>query len=237
MSDDGNENRRSKPDRFEKARQDKLDKIVAMDLDPFGQRFDDHVPITDARNLVPDISGEVGPDVRIAGRVMFRRKAGKLRFYVIKDQTGTMQLLFSRGDLSEEQWALMGHMDLGDLIGIDGKAWRTDSGEPSVKVEHLTMLCKSLAQPPEKYNGLKDEETKLRQRYKDLIYGEGVLDRLLQRSSIVDSVRQTLRGHRFNEVETPVLHAVAGGPQRCRSRPITTRWTWSCICGLRWSCI
>jgi lysyl-tRNA synthetase class 2 len=219
MSDDGNENRRSKPDRFEKARLDKLDKIVAMDLDPFGQRFDDHVPIADARNLVPDTSGEVGPDVRIAGRVMFRRKAGKLRFYVIKDQTGTMQLLFSRGGLSEEQWALMGYMDLGDLIGIDGKAWRTDSGEPSVKVEHLTMLCKSLAQPPEKYNGLKDEETKLRQRYKDLIYGEGVLDRLLQRSSIVDSVRQTLRGHRFNEVETPVLHAVAGG---AAARPFTT---------------
>jgi lysyl-tRNA synthetase, class II len=219
MSDDGNENRRSKPDRFEKVRLDKLDKIVAMGLDPFGQRFDDHLPISDARNQVPDSSGEVGPGIRIAGRVMLRRKAGKLRFYVIKDQTGTMQLLFSRGDLSEEQWALMGHMDLGDLIGIDGKAWRTDSGEPSVKVEHLTILCKSLAQPPEKYHGLEDEETKLRQRYKDLIYGEGVLDRMLQRSSIVDSVRQTLRGHRFNEVETPVLHAVAGG---AAARPFTT---------------
>jgi lysyl-tRNA synthetase, class II len=219
MSDDGNEKRRSKPDRFEKVRLDKLDKIIAMGLDPYGQRFDDHLPISDARDLVPGTSGEVGPDIRIAGRVMLRRKAGKLRFYVIKDQTGTMQLLFSRGDLPEEQWALMGHMDLGDLIGIDGKAWRTDSGEPSVKVEHLTILCKSLAQPPEKYHGLEDEETKLRQRYKDLIYGEGVLDRMLQRSSIVDSIRQTLRGHRFHEVETPVLHAVAGG---AAARPFTT---------------
>ncbi len=219
MSDDGNKNRRNKPDRFEKARLDKLDKIVAMGLDPFGQRFDDHVPITDARNMVPEASGEVGPDVRIAGRVMLRRKAGKLRFYVMKDQTGTMQLLFSRGDMSDEQWALMGHLDIGDLIGIDGKAWRTDSGEPSVKVEHLTVLCKSMAQPPEKYHGLEDEETKLRQRYKDLIYGEGVLERMLQRSSILDSVRQTLRGHRFSEVETPVLHAVAGG---AAARPFTT---------------
>ena len=219
MSDDGNESGRSKPDRFEKVRLEKLDKIVAMGLDPFGQRFDDHLPITDARNLVPEASGEVGPNVRIAGRVMLRRKAGKLRFYVIKDQTGTMQLLFSRGDMSEEQWALMGHMDLGDLIGIDGKAWRTDSGESSVKVEHLTILCKSLSQPPEKYHGLEDEETKLRQRYKDLIYGEGVLDRMLQRSSIIDSVRQTLREQRFNEVETPVLHSVAGG---AAARPFTT---------------
>ncbi|HIF00471.1 MAG TPA: lysine--tRNA ligase [Planctomycetes bacterium] len=219
MPDDGNVSGRSKPDRFEKARLDKLDKIVAMGLDPFGQRFDDHLPITDARDLVPQASAEVGPDVRIAGRVMLRRKAGKLRFYVIKDQTGTMQLLFSRGDLSEEQWALMGHMDLGDLIGIDGKAWRTDSGEPSVKVEHLTILCKSLAQPPEKYHGLEDEETKLRQRYKDLIYGDGVLDRMLQRSSVIDSIRQTLREQRFTEVETPVLHSVAGG---AAARPFTT---------------
>jgi len=219
MPDDGNASGRSKPDRFEKVRLEKLDKIVAMGLDPFGQRFDDHLPIAEARNLVPEASGEVGPDVRIAGRVMLRRKAGKLRFYVIQDQTGTMQLLFSRGDMSEEQWALMGHMDLGDLIGIDGKAWRTDSGEPSVKVEHLTILCKSLAQPPEKYHGLEDEETRLRQRYTDLIYGEGVLDRMLQRSSIIDSVRQTLREHRFHEVETPVLHAVAGG---AAARPFTT---------------
>ena len=150
---------------------------------------------------------------------MLRRKAGKLRFYDIKDQTGNFQLLFSRGDLSEEQWALMGHLDLGDLIGVDGKAVRTDSGEASVKVEHLTVLCKSLTQPPEKYHGLEDEETKLRQRYKDLIYGDGVMDRLLKRSSIIDSIRQTLRGHKFCEVETPVLHAIAGG---AAARPFTT---------------
>lgn len=214
----GNE-RRQKPDRFEKARLDKLDKIVAMGLDPYGQRFDDHLSITEAREQVPEASGDPGPDVRIAGRIMLRRKAGKLRFYDIKDQTGNMQLLFSRGDLSEEQWALMGHLDLGDLIGIDGKAWRTDSGEASVKVEHLTILCKSLTQPPEKYHGLEDEETKLRQRYKDLIYGEGVLDRMLDRSTIIDSIRQTLRGHKFHEVETPVLHSIAGG---AAARPFTT---------------
>ena len=169
----GENQRRQKPDRFEKARLDKLNKIVDMGLDPFGQRFDDHVSIESARDMVPEQSGDSGPDVRIAGRIMLRRKAGKLRFYDIKDQTGNIQLLFSRGDLSEEQWALMGHLDLGDLIGIDGKAWRTDSGEASVKVEKLTVLCKSLAQPPEKFHGLEDEETRLRQRYKDLIYGEG----------------------------------------------------------------
>ena len=203
--------KKTKTDRFEKARLEKLEKIVQMGLDPFGQRFDDHISITDARSQVPDEAGVSGDPVRVAGRVMSRRKAGKLRFYDVKDQTGRIQLLFSRGDLSEEQWSLMGEMDLGDLVGIDGRAWRTDKGEPSIKVETLTMLCKSLTQPPEKYHGLVDEETKLRQRYKDLIYGDGVLDRMLQRSTIIDSVRQTLREQQFNEVETPVLHAIAGG--------------------------
>ena len=210
---------RVKIDRFEKARLEKLDKIVEMGLDPFGQRFDNHMAISQARSLVPDVSGEPGQKVRIAGRIMLRRKAGKLRFYDIKDQTGNMQLLFSRGDLSEDQWTLMGHLDLGDLIGVDGLTWRTDSGESSVKVEQLTILCKSLAQPPEKYHGLEDEETKLRQRYSDLIYGEGVLDRMLKRSLIIDSIRQTLRAHRFNEVETPVLHSIAGG---AAARPFIT---------------
>lgn len=224
MSDESQNNppaapKKQKVDRFEKARLEKLDKIAGMGRDPFGQRFDDHRPISEARDLVPEESGEPGDAVRIAGRIMLRRKAGKLRFYDIKDQTGNIQLLFSRGDLSDEQWELMGHLDLGDLIGIDGRTWRTDKGEPSVKVEELTVLCKSLTQPPEKYHGLEDEETKLRQRYKDLIYGEGVLDRMLQRSQIIDSVRSTLREHRFNEVETPVLHAIAGG---AAARPFIT---------------
>ena len=215
-----NENpRKPKIDRFEKVRLEKLEKIAEMGFDPFGQRFDNHLSIEEARQLVPEASGESGPECRVAGRIMLRRKAGKLRFYDIKDQTGRIQLLFSRGDLSEQQWELMGHLDLGDLIGVDGKAWRTDSGEYSIKVETLTVLCKSLAQPPEKYHGLEDEETKLRQRYSDLIYGEGVLERMLKRSAIIDSIRSTLRGHRFNEVETPVLHSIAGG---AAARPFIT---------------
>lgn len=208
-----------KPDRFEKARLEKLDKIEGLGVDPWGQRFDDHQSIVDVRALVPAESGVAGSVVRLAGRVMLRRKAGKLRFYDIKDQTGRIQLLFSRGDLSEEQWALMGTLDLGDIIGIDGTTWRTDSGEESVKVETLTVLCKSLSQPPEKFHAVKDVETLLRQRYLDLIYTDGVTERMLKRSKIIDSVRQTLREHKFNEVETPVLHAIAGG---AAARPFIT---------------
>jgi lysyl-tRNA synthetase class 2 len=209
----------SKPDRFEKARLEKLKKIEELKQDPWGQRFDDHLPIADVREQCPTESGVLGDSVRIAGRIMLRRKAGKLRFFDIKDQTGSIQLLFSRGDLEPEQWELQSALDLGDLIGIDGKLKRTDTGEVSVFVEKLTVLCKSLAQPPEKFHGAKDKEMLLRQRYLDLIYNDGVIDRMLKRSKIIDSVRNTLREHKFNEVETPVLHSVAGG---AAARPFTT---------------
>ncbi len=209
----------AKPDRFEKERLKKLDRIVELGEDPYGSRFDNHVEIAQARQNAPAEPGEIGEMTRVAGRIMLRRKAGKLRFYDIADYSGQIQLLFSRGDLSEEQWELMGQLDLGDLIGVDGKLKRTDTGEISVMVEKLTILCKSLAQPPEKYHGVEDVELLLRHREIDLIYTEGVRDKMLRRSAILDSVRQTLRKHRFVEVETPVLHSIAGG---AAARPFTT---------------
>ena len=209
----------SKPDRFEQDRLKKLEQIVELGHDPFGQRFDDHIPIADARPQCPEEEGVDGPSVRVAGRVMLRRKAGKLWFFDIRDATAKIQLLFSRGDLEEQQVELMRQLDLGDLIGIDGKMRRTKTGEVSIFVEKLTILCKSLSQPPEKFHGAKDIEMLLRQRYLDLIYNEGVLDKMLDRSKIIDSVRQTLRGERFHEVETPVLHAIAGG---AAARPFIT---------------
>lgn len=208
-----------KIDRFEKERLKKLDKIVELGRDPFGQRFDDHQPIARVRELAPEQPGSTGEKVRVAGRIMLRRKAGKLRFYDIQDYTGKIQLLFSRGDLSDDLWELMGQLDLGDLIGVDGALRRTDTGEISIFVEDFTILCKSLAQPPEKFHGAKDIEMLLRQRYIDLIYNEGVLERMLKRSQIIHSVRQTLAERSFHEVETPVLHAIAGG---AAARPFTT---------------
>jgi len=209
----------SQPDRFELARLEKLEKIQALGHDPWGQRFDNHDAIAAVRERCPAESGTDGDTVRVAGRIRGRRKAGKLRFIDLQDQTGRIQLLFSKGDMTEPQWELMSALDDGDLIGADGPLRRTNTGEVSVFVKELTVLCKSLTQPPEKFHGLKDEETLIRQRYLDLIYTEGVLERMLKRSSIIDSVRQTLRANRFHEVETPVLHAVAGG---AAARPFVT---------------
>lgn len=206
-------------DRFEQARLEKLRKIVELGHDPFGQRFDDHIAIAKARLLAPEANGVLGESVRVAGRIMLRRKAGKLRFFDIEDATGKIQLLFSRGDLSDEQWELMSQLDLGDLVGIDGQMKRTDTGEISIQVRTLTILCKSLAQPPEKHHGLTDIETLLRHRELDLIYTDGVRDKLLLRSKILNSIRQTLAERNFVEVETPVLHAIAGG---AAARPFIT---------------
>ncbi len=208
-----------KPDRFELARLEKLQKIVELGHDPFGQRFDNYQPIAKVRGLCPEEPGVTGETVRVTGRIMLRRKAGKLRFLDIADSSGKIQLLFSRGDLSEEQWELMSQLDLGDLIGVDGVLKRTESGEVSILVTVLTVLCKSLAQPPEKHHGVTDIETLLRHRELDLIYTPGVRDKLLLRSKILNSVRQTLSNQDFVEVETPVLHAIAGG---AAARPFIT---------------
>jgi len=209
----------TKVDRLEQERLKKLDRIEALGLDPWGGRFDGHVPIQQARGQAPDEPGIDGETVRVAGRIMLRNNKGKLKFYHVQDYTGRIQIMVSRRDLSDEQWELIGALDLGDLIGIDGRLRRTNTGEITIFVEQLTMLCKSLAQPPEKFHGAKDVEMLLRQRSIDLIYNPGVLDRMLRRSQIIDSVRQTLREKNFHEVETPVLHAVAGG---AAARPFTT---------------
>ncbi|MFP6769340.1 MAG: lysine--tRNA ligase [Planctomycetaceae bacterium] len=185
----------------------------------WGQRFDGHIPIKDARSQCPAESGIEGDVVRVAGRIMLRNNRGKLKFYHVQDWTGRIQLMVSRGDLSEEQWELIGALDLGDLIGIDGRLRVSQTGEKTIFAEKITMLCKSLAQPPEKFHGARDTEMLLRQRSIDLIYNEGVLEKMLKRTRIIHSIRQTLSGQGFVEVETPVLHSVAGG---AAARPFIT---------------
>ncbi|MGE3313851.1 MAG: lysine--tRNA ligase [Planctomycetaceae bacterium] len=206
-------------DRFELERVKKLEAIQALGLDPWGTRFDNHIPIAQARDAAPAEHGIDGDNVRVAGRIMLRNNKGKLKFYHIKDWSGRIQLMVSRQDLSDEQWELIGNLDLGDLVGVDGRLRLTNTGEITIFVEKMTILTKSLSQPPEKYHGAKDVEILLRHRHIDLIYNDGVLERMLKRTKIIDSVRQTLRERGFVEVETPVLHAIAGG---AAARPFIT---------------
>lgn len=209
----------SEPDRFELARLEKLSAIEALGIDPWGQRFDNHVPISAAREQCPAEAGQVGPAVRVAGRIMLRNNKGKLKFFHLQDWTGRIQLMCSKADFPEEQWKLIELLDLGDLIGVDGHLKVSNTGEKTIGVSHVTFLTKSLAQPPEKFHGAKDVELLLRQRYIDLIYNDGVLERMLQRGRIIDSIRRTLKERGFVEAETPVLHAIAGG---AAARPFIT---------------
>ncbi len=160
----------------------------------------------------------VGPKVRVAGRIVLQRDKGKLKFVDLRDMTGQIQLFIGQKQVGDD-WQLAECFDLGDIIGVDGQLRRTKTGELSIFVERLTMLSKSLAAPPEKHHGLTDPELRQRMRYLDLTYGEGVMERFLNRTKVVRSIRQTLHSRGFVEVEGPTLHSIAGG---AAARPFKT---------------
>ncbi len=160
----------------------------------------------------------VGPQVRAAGRIILSRDKGKLLFIDIRDMTGQLQLFIGRDQVGES-WELAQCFDLGDIIGVDGTLRRTKTGELSIFADRLHILTKSIETPPEKHSGLQDAELRTRQRYLDLTYNEGVLERFLDRTRIVSSIRKTLGDRGFVEVEGPTLHTIAGG---AAARPFTT---------------
>lgn len=160
----------------------------------------------------------VGPQVRAAGRIMLHRDKGKLHFIDLKDMTGTVQLMVGQKQVGDD-WAIVEQLDMGDIIGVDGMLGVSNTGEVSIFAERIHFLTKTLDPPPEKHHGLTDPELRQRMRYVDLIHTDGVLDTFLARTKIVRSVRDTLAGRGFVEVEGPTLHSVAGG---AAARPFAT---------------
>lgn len=160
-----------------------------------------------------------GPRVRAAGRIVLQRKAGKLRFVDIQDWTGKIQLFIGKQQVGDVDFELAENFDLGDIVGVDGQLWRTKTGELTILAEKLHFFCKSIEPPPEKHHGLQDPELRQRMRYLDLTYSEGVLQRFLNRTRIVQSIRQTLAQAGFCEIEGPTLHTIAGG---AAARPFLT---------------
>jgi lysyl-tRNA synthetase class 2 len=230
------------------ARRKKLERIIELGHDPWGARFDNRQWIGDIRALAGEIrfvseTGESvplpentdtpfqqwlaergpgqlrGPTVRAAGRIVLHRDKGKLQFIDIADWTGRVQLFVGQSQVGAENWELVQCLDLGDIIGVDGELRRTKTGELSIFASRIHFLTKSLEPPPAKHVGMTDPELRQRMRYVDLAYNEGVRDRFLMRTKVVQSVRQTLADHAFCEIEGPTLHAIAGG---AAARPFKT---------------
>lgn len=154
---------------------------------------------------------EVGPEVRVAGRIILMRTAGKLVFLNIRDMTGDIQIMIPKGHLPDEDFELTKLFDFGDLVGVDGRLGRTNTGELTVFASKLHFMTKSLEPPPEKHAGLQDAELRQRMRYVDLTYNPDSLNTFLRRTKIIQSIRSTLSKHDFVEVEGPTLHTIAGG--------------------------
>jgi len=220
------------PGMHEAARREKLRQLVELGIDPWGQRFDNHRPIAEIRARENEITVEPladgsqrrgpeqhGPKVRAAGRIVLQRPTGKLIFANIRDWTGDIQIFIGRKQVGDENWSVAQCFDLGDVIGVDGELKRTNTGELTIFAEGLHFLTKSVEPHPDKHKGLTDPELRQRMRYLDLIYTDGVLPRFLNRTKIVQSIRQTLAGEGFVEIEGPTLHSIAGG---AAARPFKT---------------
>jgi lysyl-tRNA synthetase, class II len=230
MADDATGQSEGSGDALERARREKLARIVDLGIDPWGGRFDSYQAIGDIRRRESEITPseaaagqqhpeQQGPRVRAAGRIVLMRDTGKLIFANIRDWTGQIQLYIGKKQVGDQNWALAQCFDLGDLIGVDGELKRTKTGELTIFADALHFLTKSLETPPDKFHGVHDPELRQRQRYLDLIHTEGVLERFLNRTKIVQSIRQTLAAERFVEVEGPTLHSIAGG---AAARPFVT---------------
>lgn len=201
-------------------RREKLEKIRALGVEPYGQKFDWDHHAADIRKEAETLEKEE-THVRIAGRIMIRRRQGKTAFCVLRDQSGDIQVYFKRDELPENEWALFKLVDIGDILGIEGTVFTTHIGELTVRVIHFTMLSKSLRPLPEKWHGLTDKEQRYRQRYLDLIMNPEVRETFVKRAAMMSAIRKWYTDHGFLEVETPVLQPLYGG---ANAKPFTTHF-------------
>ena len=201
-------------------RREKLDKIRALGVEPYGQKFEWDHHAADIRKEAEQLEKDE-THVRIAGRIMIRRGQGKTAFCVLRDQTGDIQVYFKRDELPENEWALFKLVDIGDILGIEGTVFTTHTGELTVRVLHFTMLSKSLRPLPEKWHGLTDKEQLYRTRYLDLIMNPEVRETFVKRAAMMSAIRKWYTDHGFLEVETPVLQPLYGG---ANAKPFTTHF-------------
>jgi lysyl-tRNA synthetase, class II len=206
-----------------RVRREKLKNLFNEGLDPFGKKFERTYT---AEKMEVEFEGLTKEDleakeieVTIAGRIMTKRGKGKAGFAHLQDLTGQVQIYVRQDAVGEEQYAIFDTIDIGDIVGVTGTAFKTKVGELSVKVKEFHLLTKSLRPLPDKFHGLKDVEQRYRQRYVDLIMNPEVRKTFVTRSKILKSMRNYLDSNGYLEVETPMMHSIAGGAS---ARPFIT---------------
>ena len=198
-------------------RRQKLKDLQDQGKNPFKiEKFNPDHHTTDITDNFEEFEGK---EVTLAGRVMSKRGHGKISFMDIQDMKGRIQILSKIDELGEEGYKIISYLDMGDIVGVEGEVFKTQSGEISIKAKKLTLLSKSLQILPEKWHGLKDPDLRYRQRYVDLIVNPEVKETFLLRNKIIKKIREFLDNLGYLEVETPILGNIAGG---ANARPFLT---------------
>ena len=225
---------------LKKIRMDKLEELKAKGKNPFEiTKYDVTASCAEAKaqyeKLEAELKEQAGEDeeklkelleenritVSVAGRVMSRRLMGKASFFDLRDKSDKVQVYLRMNEIGKEEFDDYKKGDIGDIVGIEGFVFRTKMGEISIHAQKFVLLSKSLLPLPEKWHGLKDQDTRYRQRYTDLICNPEVKDTFIKRSQIISSIRRYLDGQGFMEVETPMLVSNAGG---AAARPFETHY-------------
>ncbi|MGD9677829.1 MAG: lysine--tRNA ligase [Vulcanibacillus sp.] len=204
-------------------RRQKIDQLKNLGFKSFGNNFERNYTAKEVLNELDHHSKEEIEEkdlaVKIAGRIMSKRIQGKAGFAHLQDSTGRIQIYIREELVTKNEFIAFDLFDLGDIIGVEGKVFKTNKGETSIKVSKLEILSKSLAPLPDKFHGLKDVELRYRQRYLDLIVNPDVKETFILRSRIITAIREYLDKLGYLEVETPTMHSIAGG---ANARPFTT---------------
>jgi len=209
-------------DRIAQQRRQKLERIRRQGIDPYPSGYHRSHTTQQALDLLEKQekkSQAKAKVISLAGRITAIRRMGKSSFVDIRDGSGKIQLCFYKDRLSGDNLELFQDLDIGDIIGVSGKLFRTKTGEPTIEVENFTLLAKSLQPLPEKWHGLADVDKRYRQRYLDLIANAPAREIFQVRSQVIAAIRQFFNQRGFIEVETPVLQSSAGG---ALANPFTT---------------
>lgn len=196
-----------------KVRREKLDFFRSIGMEPFAYNFKKNTDSIFILEKYKDLEHgqESGEEYSLAGRVMLKRGHGKAAFAHIQDEKGRLQIYVKLDIVGAKIFEAFEKIDIGDIIGVKGKIFKTKTGEVSVKVHELILLTKSLRPLPEKWHGLHDTDTRYRERYVDLIVNPAVKEVFMTRSRVISQIRRSLEGKGFIEVETPMLHSMQGG--------------------------